>query len=61
MEAIRDFCEKVFYFCLFLKVRILGNVLIYHELTQVDIIWYEYCSYIEVEKCVRICINPNLP
>ena len=45
MEAIRDFCEKVFYFCLFLKVRIFGNVSVYRELTLVDIVWYEYCSY----------------
>jgi len=61
MEAIRDFCEKVFYFCLFLKVRILGNVSVYRELTLVDIVWYEYCSYAEAEKYARVCINPNPP
>ena len=42
IEVIRDFCEKVFHFCFLFKIRVLGNVPIYHNLTDLDSIWHEY-------------------
>jgi hypothetical protein len=59
MEAIGDFCEKVFHFCLLLKIGIFGIVSIYQQFTAVDTIWYEYCNSLQQEKSVRISINLN--
>jgi hypothetical protein len=39
-EAIRDFCEETFLFCLSFEMRVFGNIQIIPVFTAIDTIWH---------------------